>query len=70
MADTEKRENKAELSGLFIVDLQNLKLSQESLEKIDRAIQGAARNALAEIDDAEGFAGGPLGGGLAGFRAA
>ncbi|MGJ4890268.1 hypothetical protein ACQR1Y_18855 [Bradyrhizobium sp. HKCCYLRH3099] len=59
----------SDLTGLFIVDLQNLRLSQEALVKIDTAIQKAVKRSLAGIDDAEGFSGGPLGGGIAGFRA-
>lgn len=62
--------NSAELTGLFIVDLQGLDLTQNQLRSIEASIQDAVQSELASIDDTEGLIGGPLGGGLAGFRAA
>lgn len=53
-------------SGLFVIDLQSLKLSTEQLQTIDLALQEAVQREIAKLDDTEGMAGGPIGG-IAGY---
>ena len=67
---TSSSSRRQKLAGLFIVDLQGLALTQDQLRTIEAAVQATVATELAKIDDTEGVAGGPLGGGLAGFRAA
>jgi hypothetical protein len=57
------------LTGIFVVDLKGLKLTQAQLAAIDSAIQNTVQSELAKLDDTEGVMGGPLGGGIVGFRA-
>ena len=49
-------------SGLFIVDLKSLSLSQKQMLAIDNAIQEAVQTELAKLDDTEGSSGGPISG--------
>ena len=53
-------------SGLFLIDLQSLKLSAEQLQQIDLALQETVQREIAKLDDTEGIAGGPIGG-IAGY---
>lgn len=55
-----------ERSGLFLIDLQSLRLSAEQLQKIDMALQETVQREIAKLDDTEGISGGPIGG-IAGY---
>lgn len=42
-------------SGYFIVDLNGLDLDQDTLSKVDKAIQSAVTKTIAEVSDVEGI---------------
>jgi len=55
-------------SGIFVIDLKGLRLSDAQLLAIDRVLQDTVQQEIAKLDDTEGLAGGPIGG-VAGFMA-
>ncbi|ASU39128.1 hypothetical protein hmeg3_13085 [Herbaspirillum sp. meg3] len=63
-----KKVNAIKPSGLFVIDLKSLNLSEAQLRLIDEALQDTVQREIAKIDDTEGLAGGPLEG-IAGFVA-
>lgn len=58
-----------ELSGIFIIDLKNFRLSQSQLIAINNVLQETVQTELAKLDDIEGPSFSRLGGTIAGFMA-